>query len=750
MRDLGTLWEQCHNGTIPRTEWDYERKLTIDGVVYLDENIIKVEQEKGLLGNTISLGNTVSSKLKATVIPYKDHIVNRNSLVKLELRVVTLHNGTSDWYEFGYYYLDSAEKEADKWTIVCYDAMHKLEVPFTEQSTDVNGALNIILNTLGVSMDPRTSITNNIPLPKADEFTMREVLGYIGSLNFGNWHITEQNKLRLVKLSSYTPVWTVNKSNSKRIIQRPEMTFNKVIVKTSSNKKDRFIAGSGTNEFEIFNPWGSQELADSILSQLSSYTFFPGEVKSTEINPAVELGDTIEIEGNIVNLYQINYSTRMYADISTPDDTDRFQQYFHFESGGYNWEYEQQLMYHEQQLMYHEQRLNIIEAELKTVKETLGLSDCKIISDSEIQTLRNGKKRYTHNDPSIKCIIVPHNIEQLEIRGVNLGPDNIIKIKGGQGLTSAEDMFYEDYLKVDISELNTSKVKNFSGMFRDIESTGNVIIGLEDIDTRMAETMAGMFLRNRHIENLNLTYKTNKVKNMNSMFRSCKNLTILNISSFDTSNVETTEYMFRESNKLKKIDMRNADFSNLKDGSSMFLNCTSLETVILPHELRFGNVDSSYGLRNMFEGCSSLVDIRTSAFKSNPGTKIRNITSMFRGCSSLPEIDLSNLVVERSSSLANTFLGCENLTSLKLPKFDGSINSYTTISRTFRDTPNLKGVIDLRWINPMYPTEAFVNCGAEEIIINQSTYEGPFYDDLIDPANNPNGIPIRVVPDPWL
>ena len=46
---------------------------------------------------------------------------------------------------------------------------------------------------------------------------------------------------------------------------------------------------------------------------------------------------------------------------------------------------------------------------------------------------------------------------------------------------------------------------------------------------------------------------TNNVKDMTSMFQSCKELCSLDLSNFDTSNVINICEMFYECNKLKKI-----------------------------------------------------------------------------------------------------------------------------------------------------------------------------------------------------
>ena len=66
---------------------------------------------------------------------------------------------------------------------------------------------------------------------------------------------------------------------------------------------------------------------------------------------------------------------------------------------------------------------------------------------------------------------------------------------------------------------------------------------------------------------------------MADMFYGCKNLTTLDLSSFNTSKVNDMNRMFYNCNKLTILDLSNFDNSKIYSIYGMFLDCNSLTTV---------------------------------------------------------------------------------------------------------------------------------------------------------------------------
>jgi hypothetical protein len=119
-----------------------------------------------------------------------------------------------------------------------------------------------------------------------------------------------------------TPVAYINKSNSKRIISGTPVTYDKVKVTYGQNDDDVLFAGTGTTTLSLSNPWATQEIVDGIYEVVSNHTYRPFELTSVDIDPAIELGDTIDVEGELVAFWQVAYTLRMYATISIPSPSE--------------------------------------------------------------------------------------------------------------------------------------------------------------------------------------------------------------------------------------------------------------------------------------------------------------------------------------------------------------------------------------------------------------------------------------------
>lgn len=329
MRDLGVLWDSCQKGTIPKDEWEYQRQLVIGGVTYTDSSIKELSFDRGLIYDYFTLGNCISSKLVATIVPKGEYTIPKNIGVLLYIRIETLNDGATPWVLFGTYYVYDRIVELDKITLECYDAMRYLEVPYLSEE-DVSEwpmpcslAITRITDYLNVFLDVRTSLDSSFLVDKPDGMSMREVLSYIGSMNCGNWCITEEGQLRLVKPSLGQEVQLeVTYSDAKKVTLSEISMFDKVVFKYGQSEDEKYIAGTGDNELIIYNPWSTQEIADYVLGQLSLYVYHTFYLQSADIDPAMELGDLFYVNELPATFWQVAYSKRMYADITIPSKSE--------------------------------------------------------------------------------------------------------------------------------------------------------------------------------------------------------------------------------------------------------------------------------------------------------------------------------------------------------------------------------------------------------------------------------------------
>ncbi len=155
------------------------------------------------------------------------------------------------------------------------------------------------------------------------------------------------------------------------------------------------------------------------------------------------------------------------------------------------------------------------------------------------------------------------------------------------------------------------------------------IDGLEDVDTKNAINMRGMFNNCSTLTSLNVSsFDTVRVANMASMFYGCSSLTSLDVSKFDTSNVTDMRRMFSGCSSLTSLDVSKFDTSNVKYMGFMFFNCSSL----LSLELSRFDTSKVANMRRMFLGCSSLASLDLSSFDTS---SVTDIMAIFDGCDTL-------------------------------------------------------------------------------------------------------------------
>lgn len=185
------------------------------------------------------------------------------------------------------------------------------------------------------------------------------------------------------------------------------------------------------------------------------------------------------------------------------------------------------------------------------------------------------------------------------------------------------------------------------------------------------------------IENLN----TSNVKNMSGMFAKCSNLETLDLSHFNTENVTTMAQMFYGCTKLHNLNIDNFNTENVSYMNGMFEGCSGLDTLDLSHfNTRY--VRKS-GFNYMFNGCSSLSSLDVSNFTTDKPSM--QLDGLFKGCSSLQTLDLSSFSTGGASSVTDMFDGCSALRTIYVSDLF-KFNSVSS-SNMFRGCHSLKGAI---------------------------------------------------------
>ena len=280
---------------------------------------------------------------------------------------------------------------------------------------------------------------------------------------------------------------------------------------------------------------------------------------------------------------------------------------------------------------------------------------------------------------------------------------------------------------LNLSNFNTQNIKNINGLFYNCISLTD--LNLSNFDTKNIIDMGRLFLGCSSLENLNISsFNTHNVQNMNSMFKNCSSLKSLNIYNFNTQNVKNMSEMFYNCSSLKSLDLSNFNTQNVENMNNMFWRCSSLIELNLSNF----NIRNVKDMSGMFSRCSSLISLNLSSFKD--GDNLKDMSVMFSYCTSLVNLDLSNCNTENVENMKNIFADCSSLKNLNISHFN--TNNVKNAEGIFRNCKELNinsiKTKDLRILNII--KNDFLRSSLAEDKFNQNN----FFNKIPQDNNNNN------------
>ena len=244
-------------------------------------------------------------------------------------------------------------------------------------------------------------------------------------------------------------------------------------------------------------------------------------------------------------------------------------------------------------------------------------------------------------------------------------------------------LFY-DFLKLETIEnlnyLNTEMSTSLSNMFKGCKALTSVDVS--SFDTKNATTMEGMFMDCEALTTLDVSnFNTEKVLTMNDMFYGCEALTTLDVSNFNTEDVTDMRRMFYNCNALTSLDVSNFKTEKVTTMEGMFYGCSALTSLDLSHF----NTENVTNMETMFYGCNALTSLNISNFKTE---KVTTMWGMFFYCKALTSLDVSHFKTENVKTMGSMFGFCETLTALDVSNFN--TGKVTIMSNMFRGCSSIK------------------------------------------------------------
>lgn len=216
---------------------------------------------------------------------------------------------------------------------------------------------------------------------------------------------------------------------------------------------------------------------------------------------------------------------------------------------------------------------------------------------------------------------------------------------------------------INMQGVDTSSVTTAQEMFR--SCTNLVTLAMDNLDFSRCTNMYGMFMLCSSLvstESISSWKNTGRVISMQSMFEDCTSLTTV-VLDLDLSRVENMSGMFADCTSLKEVSLQSISVPELLNAYNMFGRCTNLRTV----DLSNWNTPSLTDMSTMFSECSNLETCIMSGWDTS---KVTTMYRMFYGCRYLEEFDLNGFTSAASLvGLREMFEGCSSLTHVYCDEF---------------------------------------------------------------------------------
>lgn len=266
-------------------------KISVGNEIYYNSRILKFDFTDVTHGDYFTIGTTCSNEFSFTVTDYVEHAL------KTKVSAYISFNGGEMWFKLGVFYIAKRYFRGDCATFVCYDKMRGLNVPLAENvSSSISGHADTLLAEVckqgGITFSGTCeSFRTYLPHPST---TLREIIGYIAALHCACAKFDRNGKLVFIRYSEM-PTEILHAKNCMKI--RRYITRAEINGLRSTNDLDTLRWGSRDRftTLEIYNPYMTQELLNSIGENLGGLHFYGAEVEMQGL-PYLEAGQFILLE----------------------------------------------------------------------------------------------------------------------------------------------------------------------------------------------------------------------------------------------------------------------------------------------------------------------------------------------------------------------------------------------------------------------------------------------------------------------
>lgn len=266
-----------------------------------------------------------------------------------------------------------------------------------------------------------------------------------------------------------------------------------------------------------------------------------------------------------------------------------------------------------------------------------------------------------------------------------------------QGVTDMSSMFKgcTNLLTVNTKSLfNTSNVTNMSSMFEGCKSIGFFNDIIANFDTRNVTNMSSMFKDCIKVGNMAVPFDIRNVENIYSMFEGCSNLLTLNLNftnGIASEKLRNMDAMFKDCVKLSNINFSGMKALKVTSMNRLFQNCEQLKKL---------DISSLFDSQDLF--AQIFIDLPTKWFDN-----LRRIVSpkeanyMFDSCTRLEELKIGWAFYFEETLCLGAFKNLATKTRAKECTITLSQWCYNAVSNNYGQGNNigLDTSTKITWIN---------------------------------------------------
>ena len=276
----------------------YYHQILVDGVE-LTGTIVEFKYSHTCNNSTnFSVGNTASAMVEFKIDEPSINLENKEIEVNQGLK---LANGSMEYVKLGKFKVLSPEIERFQANYQCVDAMtYKMatvyESALTYPTTDIT-ILEEICQQAGIELANTDLVAHTID-KKLDNYTKREMIGFIAQLQGKNSIINTDGKLELIWYTQTDYVVDDNRIYSDRTdIIKNENNYVLGYIKSTYGSKEIVSGDIDTQGIRITNPYMTQDILNEVFDKIKGLTFrainidFYGDFR-------LEVGDIVTVNTN--------------------------------------------------------------------------------------------------------------------------------------------------------------------------------------------------------------------------------------------------------------------------------------------------------------------------------------------------------------------------------------------------------------------------------------------------------------------